>query len=187
MSHLTQMLGLTVHNFVSAATGLAMAFALVRGFRALAAHDGRQFLGRSDPRHALRPAADLVRRRARPRRARRAADARRLGRGDDARGRQADHLDRPGGEPGGDQGARHQWRRLLQRQCRASVREPQRLVQHAGDLGAAGRSPSPRLFAFGRMVGDMRQGRAIARRRWQSCSSSASASPTGRRPPAIRF
>jgi len=32
LSHLTQMLGLTVHNFVSAATGLAMAFALVRGF-----------------------------------------------------------------------------------------------------------------------------------------------------------
>jgi potassium-transporting ATPase potassium-binding subunit len=32
MSHLVQMLGLTVHNFVSAATGLAMAFALVRGF-----------------------------------------------------------------------------------------------------------------------------------------------------------
>ncbi|MBL1256654.1 potassium-transporting ATPase subunit KdpA [Methylocystis sp. Sn-Cys] len=32
MSHLTQMLGLTVHNFISAATGLAMAFALVRGF-----------------------------------------------------------------------------------------------------------------------------------------------------------
>jgi potassium-transporting ATPase potassium-binding subunit len=32
MSQLTQMLGLTVHNFVSAATGLAMAFALTRGF-----------------------------------------------------------------------------------------------------------------------------------------------------------
>ena len=32
MSHLTQMAGLTVHNFVSAATGLAMAFALVRAF-----------------------------------------------------------------------------------------------------------------------------------------------------------
>ena len=32
MSYLTQMLGLTVHNFLSAATGLAMAFALVRGF-----------------------------------------------------------------------------------------------------------------------------------------------------------
>ena len=32
MSHLTQMIGLTVHNFLSAATGLAMAFALVRAF-----------------------------------------------------------------------------------------------------------------------------------------------------------
>jgi potassium-transporting ATPase potassium-binding subunit len=32
MSHLTQMLGLTVHNFVSAATGLAIAFALIRAF-----------------------------------------------------------------------------------------------------------------------------------------------------------
>jgi K+-transporting ATPase ATPase A chain len=32
MSHLVQMMGLTVHNFLSAATGLAMAFALVRGF-----------------------------------------------------------------------------------------------------------------------------------------------------------
>jgi K+-transporting ATPase ATPase A chain len=32
MSDLTQMLGLTVHNFLSAATGLAMAFALVRSF-----------------------------------------------------------------------------------------------------------------------------------------------------------
>jgi K+-transporting ATPase ATPase A chain len=32
MSNLTQMLGLTVHNFLSAATGLAMAFALARGF-----------------------------------------------------------------------------------------------------------------------------------------------------------
>ena len=32
MSHLVQMLGLTTHNFLSAATGLAMAFALARGF-----------------------------------------------------------------------------------------------------------------------------------------------------------
>jgi K+-transporting ATPase ATPase A chain len=37
MSHLTQMLGLTVHNFLSAATGLAMAFALVRAFARSAA------------------------------------------------------------------------------------------------------------------------------------------------------
>ncbi|MGN6516658.1 MAG: potassium-transporting ATPase subunit KdpA [Rhizomicrobium sp.] len=32
MSYLTQMAGLTVHNFVSAATGIALAVALVRGF-----------------------------------------------------------------------------------------------------------------------------------------------------------
>jgi K+-transporting ATPase ATPase A chain len=32
MSYLVQMLGLTVHNFVSAATGIALALALVRGF-----------------------------------------------------------------------------------------------------------------------------------------------------------
>ena len=50
MSHLTQMLGLTVHNFLSAATGLAMAFALVRAFARSSATDGRQFLGRYDAR-----------------------------------------------------------------------------------------------------------------------------------------
>jgi K+-transporting ATPase ATPase A chain len=32
MSYLTQMLGLTVHNFLSAATGVALAIALIRGF-----------------------------------------------------------------------------------------------------------------------------------------------------------
>jgi K+-transporting ATPase ATPase A chain len=32
MSYLTQMLGLTVHNFVSAATGIALALAFIRGF-----------------------------------------------------------------------------------------------------------------------------------------------------------
>ena len=32
MSYLTQMAGLTVHNFVSAATGIVLAIALIRGF-----------------------------------------------------------------------------------------------------------------------------------------------------------
>ena len=52
-----------------------------------------------------------------------AADARRLCRRDDARRRQADHRARAGRLADRDQDARHQWRRLLQRQCRASVRE----------------------------------------------------------------
>ena len=139
MSHLVQMLGLTVHNFVSAATGLAMAFALVRGFaRAESPTVGNFWVDLTRATlYVLLPISIVValalvalgvRRRCR------------LGRGDDARRRQAGHFDRPGREPGGDQGARHQWRRLLQRQFGASVREPQRHLQHAGDLGAAGHS-----------------------------------------------
>ena len=61
MSYLVQMAGLTVHNFVSAATGIALAVALIRGFARRSAQDGRQFLGRSDPLHALCAAADLDR------------------------------------------------------------------------------------------------------------------------------
>ena len=44
MSYLTQMLGLTVQNFLSAATGIAVAFALARGFAARRT-DGRGFVG----------------------------------------------------------------------------------------------------------------------------------------------
>ena len=40
MSHLTQMLGLAVQNFLSAATGIAVAFALARGFAARGAGNG---------------------------------------------------------------------------------------------------------------------------------------------------
>ncbi len=44
MSYLTQMLGLTVQNFLSAATGIAVAFALARGFAARNA-DGKGSVG----------------------------------------------------------------------------------------------------------------------------------------------
>ncbi len=50
MSHLTQMVGLTVQNFVSAAAGMAVMVALIRGLtRARHAHH-RQLLGRPHPR-----------------------------------------------------------------------------------------------------------------------------------------
>ena len=39
MSYLTQMLGLTVQNFVSAATGMAVLVALIRGFARQAGQD----------------------------------------------------------------------------------------------------------------------------------------------------
>ncbi|SEA71245.1 potassium-transporting ATPase subunit KdpA [Variovorax sp. YR216] len=44
MSYLTQMLGLAVQNFFSAATGIAVAFALARGFAARST-DGKGFVG----------------------------------------------------------------------------------------------------------------------------------------------
>ncbi|MBB3179933.1 potassium-transporting ATPase subunit KdpA [Variovorax sp. Sphag1AA] len=44
MSYLTQMLGLAVQNFLSAATGIAVAFALARGFAARST-DGKGFVG----------------------------------------------------------------------------------------------------------------------------------------------
>ena len=129
MSYLTQMAGLTVHNFVSAATGIALAIALVRGFARRSAQDDRQFLGRSDPLHALHPAADLDRRRPGLRLAGHAAEPQRLHRGDDAGRRQAGHRAGPGGFAGSHQDAGHQRRRLLQRQLGASVREPERAHQ----------------------------------------------------------
>ena len=58
MSHFSQMAGLTVHNFLSAATGIALARRGDARLRPRQRRDARQFLGRSDPRDALRAAAD---------------------------------------------------------------------------------------------------------------------------------
>ena len=64
MSHLTQMAGLTVQNFVSAAVGLAVVVALIRGLDAPPRRHDRQLLGRHDPGHA--PRADAPGDRASP-------------------------------------------------------------------------------------------------------------------------
>ena len=61
MSYLSQMAGLTVQNFLSAATGIALAVALVRGFARAECQGHRQLLGRPRARHALRAAAVLHR------------------------------------------------------------------------------------------------------------------------------
>ena len=66
MGYLVQMAGLTVQNFVSAATGIALAVALVRGFTRAGSATHRQFLGRHHPLHALSAAAGLDRLRAVP-------------------------------------------------------------------------------------------------------------------------
>ena len=58
MGHLVQMAGLAVQNFVSAAVGIAVAVALVRGFARPQDRPAGQLLGRPDPDHAADPAAD---------------------------------------------------------------------------------------------------------------------------------
>ncbi len=89
--------------------------------RAARGQGDRQFLGRSDPLHALHPAAALDRRRPVLCLAGHAAESRRLCRCDHARRGEADDRARPGRLAGGDQDARHQWRRVLQRQFGASL------------------------------------------------------------------
>ena len=134
MSYLTQMIGLAVQNFVSAAVGMAVAVALVRGFCRSESRGHRQLLGRPRARHALRARPDLARPRRRARRPRRRADVRRPGARADARRRRADDRARPVRRPGGDQGARHQRRRLVQRQLGAPLREPDAVHEPARDL-----------------------------------------------------
>ena len=60
MSYLTQMLGLTVQTFLSAATGIVVVVALIRGFvRHTAATIGNVW-GGSYPRYVMDPAAAFV-------------------------------------------------------------------------------------------------------------------------------
>ena len=54
LSYFSQMAGLAWHIFVSAAAGIAVAVAVIRGFVRTDAQDARQLLGRPDPRAALR-------------------------------------------------------------------------------------------------------------------------------------
>ena len=134
--------------------------------------DRRQFLGRYHPLHALCADPDLRALRVVPGLAGHAADARRLCRRHHAGRRQADHRGRPGRLAGRHQDARHQWRRLLQRQCRASVREPDRAVELRADHLdlRARRGADQRVRPHGRQpapgLGDARRhGRAVPRRR----------------------
>ena len=66
MSYLTQMAGLAFHNFASAAVGVVLAVALIRGAHAPQRAAPGQLLGGPDALHALHPAADLLRLRALP-------------------------------------------------------------------------------------------------------------------------
>ena len=133
MSYLTQMLGLTVQNFVSAATGIVLAVALIRGFaRASANSIGNFWVDVTRcTLYVLLPICVIYR--PVPGLAGHSADARRLRRGDHAGRRQADHRHRSGRLADRHQDAGHQRRRLLQRQRRASLRESDRAVELRAD------------------------------------------------------
>ena len=181
LSYFSQMAGLAVQNFVSAAVGMAVLVAVIRGFAARGGQRARQLLARPD---RARCSTSCCRSRSSARwcSSRRASSRRsRLRRLHDAHGRRADARARAGRLAGDHQGARHQRRRLLQRQLGDAVREPDGLSNFvemllillipAGadrDLRAHGRQPPPGL---GAVRGDAR-----------SCSSPASRSSTPPRP-----
>ena len=161
MSYSSQMAGLTVQNFVSAATGIALAVALVRGFARASAKGIGNFWVDLVRCHALRAAAALHRAGAVlvwqgvPQNLDAYVEATTL------EGGQAD--DRPGAGrlAGRDQDAGHQRRRLLQRQLRASLREPDGARPTSSRCCRSSRSAPALTNVFGRMVGDERQGWAI--------------------------
>ena len=161
MSHLTQMAGLAVQNFVSAAVGIAVAVALVRGLvRRRSATIGnfwvdltrvtvRVLLPLAIVLALLLASQGVVQSLRGPRR------------GADRRGRDA--VDLPGAdrEPGGDQGARDERRRDRERELGAPVREPDRRSRTSLENWALLAIPFALAFAFGRLVGDRRQGWAL--------------------------
>ena len=131
MSYLSQMAGLAWHNFISAAAGIAIAVALARGLTRRG--DGTRpgtignfwvDLTRATV-YVLLPISLRLRARASSRRAM-IQNLVALREVDDPRGREADDRDGAGRLAGGDQAARDERRRLLQRERRAPVREPER-------------------------------------------------------------
>ena len=120
MSYLVQMAALAVQNFVSAAAGIAVAIALIRGFARHETDKIGNFWVDLTRAHGLRVDSDLDRRRADPGPARLDSELPALHRGEDGRGRDADDRAGAGRVPGRHQAARNERRRLLQRQLVAS-------------------------------------------------------------------
>ena len=186
LSYLVQMLGLTHQNFLSAATGIVLAVALIRGFaRASAKTVGNFWVDVTRCTLYILipiciPYALFLVWQGMPQTLGAYVDATTL------EGAKQTIAVGPGRFAGGHEDAGHQWRRLLQRQRGASLREPNGAVEFAPDrldlrarCGAYqrvrphGRRPAPGL-------GDLRgHGDAVPCRRRSSA--------TGPRPRAMRI
>ena len=127
MTYFSQMAGLAVQNFISAAVGIAVAVAVIRGFVAARAATSLGNFWQDLTRtllYVLLPISFVGG--ALPRLPGRHPDAPRYATYTTVRRRDQTLALGPGGLAGGDQAARHQRRRLLQRQQRDAVREPER-------------------------------------------------------------
>ena len=216
----------TVQNFVSAAAGMAVLVALIRGFARRSAADHRQLLGGSHADHAVHPPPAVGRPRASPwsprassrpsraypkvavvqptqlRRARegqgRQCRSRREGPAQDQEvdAHRAGHRGGAGRLADRHQAARHQRRRLLQRQLRAPVREPHAAVElpRAARHPAHSRRPLLHLRRHGRrhapgLDGADRHDRDLRRScwpcaRWPSSAGRSSRSRASTMPPS---
>ena len=133
MSYLTQTAGIAVQMFVSAAVGMAVLVAVIRGLARRSATELGNFwvdFYRSLA-YILLPLTLRAGRRSRL--AGRAADVRRTRHRDDARRRHADDRARAGRIARGDQEPLDGRRRLLQLQLGGAVREPERPDELPGD------------------------------------------------------
>ena len=137
MSHFSQMAGLAVHNFVSAAAGAAVVVALIRGLARKRTHTLGNFwvdMTRTTIR-VLLPLAIVFTLVLISQGAVQNLHASKTV--TTVSGTDADDPRRPDREPGGDQGDRRERRRALQRQLVAPLREPEPDHEHPRDLGAA--------------------------------------------------
>ncbi len=134
MSYLSQMAGLAVQNFVSAAVGMVVLVAVIRGFTRRSSNMLGNFWQRPLP----------LARRTSCSRSRSSSPSSLISQGvpqtfdgagdrDHARGRGAVDRARPGGQPDRHQTARNQRRRLLQLELCRPLREPERLHEHPRD------------------------------------------------------
>ena len=164
LGHLMQMSGLTVQNFVSAAVGMAVAAAFARGLARSERRAGGSATSSADLVRGVRagPAADRARRggacsscSAWSRTSRRTPRWSTL----------ADGTQMLTGGPVASQEAikelGHQRRRLLQRQLRAPVREPDAPAATSSRSTCCSLIPFAMAWAFGLIVKDRRQGAAV--------------------------
>ncbi len=162
MSHLTQMVGLTVQNFVSAAVGMAV---VVRSSAASPAAASARSATSGSTSPARRCGSCCHSRSSSPSPCPSAGSSR-TSTGTpratpvDAPRHPADPR-RPGGQPDRHQAARHQRRRLLQRQLRPPVREPRRRSPTSSRCGRSLLIPFALVVTYGVLVGSKRQAHVL--------------------------